>query len=190
LSQKKWLIIIVTVLIIAVPLIAFVVGYNHLVSLDISCDQEWSQVQVQYQRRYDLIPRVVNATKLYINYEQSLLMAITEARSRWAEALSQSVESQASANAEMDSVMSRLLAVVDVEAYPDLKANQVVLGLIDELEGTENRISVARMRYNEAVASYNGAVRMIPTNLIAGMMGLSTRPYFAADWEAETAPPV
>jgi LemA protein len=190
LIRKIWLVLIVVALIVGGILIAFVVGYNNLVSLDVSCDEQWSQVQVQYQRRYDLIPRVVNATKLYINYEKSLLTDITEARSRWADALSQSLENQASANAEMDSVMSRLLAIVTVENYPDLKADQVVLGLIDELEGTENRISVARGRYNEAVATYNGAIRMIPTNLIAGMMGLSTRPYFASDWEAESAPPV
>jgi LemA protein len=185
-NAKGWLAVIL--IIITILSVSVMVMNNHLVGLDVACDNQWANVEAQYQRRYDLIPNIIDATKLYINYEGSLLMNITEARSRWASALTQQDELEA--NAMLDSVTNRLLAILTVENYPELKADQVVLGLIDELEGTENRISVQRMYYNNAVAEYNGAIRMIPMSAVASMFRFDERDYFSADWDARDAPTV
>ena len=190
-SQNRNLIIIgVLAVVIIVPAIMVWSSYNGLVSADIQVENEWAQIQVQYQRRYDLIPNVVNATKLYINYEQSLLTDIAEARSRWTDSLDGSVDDQITAAEEMNDVSNRLLAVVVVEDYPDLEANTLVLGLIDELEGTENRIAVARLRYNEAVTEYNKKVRLFPGNIVANMFGFETKPYYEAGEGVDEAPNV
>ena len=161
-----------------------------MVSAEIQVENEWAQIEVQYQRRYDLIPNVVNATKLYINYEQSLLTDIAAARSGWTDSLDGSVDEQINAAEEMDDVSNRLLAVVVVEDYPDLEANTLVLGLIDELEGTENRIAVARLRYNEAVTEYNKKVRLFPGNIVANMFGFETKPYYEAGEGTDEVPNV
>ena len=190
-SQNRNLIIIgVLAVVIIVPAIMVWSSYNGLVSADIQVENEWAQIQVQYQRRYDLIPNVVNATKLYINYEQSLLTDIAEARSRWTDSLDGSVDDQITAAEEMNDVSNRLLAVVVVEDYPDLEANTLVLGLIDELEGTENRIAVARLRYNEAVTEYNKKVRLFPGNIVANMFGFETKPYYEAGEGVDEVPNV
>lgn len=153
-------------------------NYNGLVSAEIQVENEWAQIQVQYQRRHDLIPRIVNATNLYINYEQELLTDITQARSTWTNSLSNPIDEQITASENLDNVYNRLLAVVTVEDYPELEGNQLVLGLIDELEGTENRIAVARQRYNEAVTDYNKKVRLFPGNIIANMFGFTQKTYY------------
>lgn len=190
-SQNRTLIIgAVVALVVIVPLLTVWSTYNGLVNAEIDVDNEWAQVQVQYQRRYDLIPRVVNATKLFINYEQELLTDIAAARSGWTDSLGGGVDGQIEAAGEMDSVFNRLLAIAVVEDYPELQGNTVVLGLIDELEGTENRIAVARMRYNEAVTEFNRKVRLFPGSLIAGMFGFETKPYYEAQDGSDVAPNV
>lgn len=190
-SQNRNLIIIgVVAVVILVPAIMVWSSYNGLVSAEIQVENEWAQIEVQYQRRYDLIPNVVNATKLYINYEQSLLTDIAAARSGWTDSLDGSVDEQINAAEEMDDVSNRLLAVVVVEDYPDLEANTLVLGLIDELEGTENRIAVARLRYNEAVTEYNKKVRLFPGNIVANMFGFETKPYYEAGEGTDEVPNV
>jgi len=191
LSQNRNLIIIgVVAVVILVPAIMVWSSYNGLVSAEIQVENEWAQIEVQYQRRYDLIPNVVNATKLYINYEQSLLTDIAAARSGWTDSLDGSVDEQINAAEEMNDVSNRLLAVVVVEDYPDLEANTLVLGLIDELEGTENRIAVARLRYNEAVTEYNKKVRLFPGNIVANMFGFETKPYYEAGEGTDEVPNV
>lgn len=150
--------------------------YNNLVVLDQNCDGEWAKVQVQYQRRFDLIPRVVEVTKDYIQYEGELLTNITQARSAWTKAFqSGDVAAQAEVGDELGALANRLMVIVSNENYPELGSKELVQDLIVELEGTENRIAQARNRYTEAVNKYNKAIRMFPNNIIAGMFGFTLR---------------
>ncbi len=165
--------------------LVYVSTYNSLIHVDESVKAGWGEVQNQYQRRYDLLPPLVNATKMYINYEQSILTEITEMRSAWTQSLSQPVEQQMATMNQFDSVMNRLLAIVSVENYPDLKADGVVMSLMDQVEGTENRVAVARGRYIDAVKDYNNAVRGFFSGMVARNMGLELRPTFAAVHGAE-----
>ena len=136
-----------------------------------------------------MIPRVVNASKLYIQYEGSILQNVTELRSQWAAALNSGDLDQINdATTRLDSAVTTL--VVTVENYPELKASQVVEDLIVELEGTENRISTERMRYNEAVRDFNQAQRVFPANLWASGWGFEIREYFEAKVGAQEPPPV
>jgi len=136
-----------------------------------------------------LIPRVVNASKLYIQYEGSILENITRLRSQWASAMQTGdMETVNNATDQMESALSNL--IVSVEAYPDLKASQVVQDLMVTLEGTENRISTERMRYNEATRDYNRARRSFPGSLWASGWGFEGREYFKAKIGAEEPPPV
>jgi len=159
--------------------------YNSLIHTDESVKAEWAEVQNQYQRRFDLLPPLVNSTKMYINYEQKILTEIAEMRSAWTQSLNQPVEQQMDTMNQFDSVMNRLLAIVSVENYPDLKADGVVMSLMDQVEGTENRIAVARGRYIDAVKNYNNAVRGFFSGMVARNMGLELRPTFAAVYGAE-----
>ena len=190
--NSKWIIVIVilAILVVGIILVALYYGtYNSLVGLETNVDKQWAQVEQELQRRYDLIPRVVNASKLYINYEGSILQNVTELRSQWAAAMqSGDVSAINDATGELDSAVSRLLVVI--ENYPELKASQVVEDLIVELEGTENRISTERMRYNEAVGDYNQARRVFPANMWAAGWGFEARTYFEAKVGAEEPPPV
>ena len=189
-TNNSMIIIGVVAAIIIIPGLMFLTSYNGLVSSEIEVDEAWAQVQVQYQRRFDLIPRIVNATKLYINYEQQLLTDIASARSGWTDSLEGGLDDQIDASEEVDSVYNRLLAVVVVENYPELQADQVVLGLIDELEGTENRIAVARLRYNEAVTKYTKKTRLFPGSIVANMFGFDPKPYYEAQEGSDEAPKV
>ena len=192
-SRTTTMLIVLGVLLLVVvgfPLIWYFGTYNSLLGSRVNTEAKWSEVQNQYQRRYDLIPSLVNSTKIYINYETNLLKSITEARSQWGASLSQSVEKQMEAQGTLDSVMSRLLMVVSVENYPELKGDQVVMTLMDELAGTNNRIAVARMRYIESVQGYNTAIQMFPNNIVAGMSGFLPKPNYSADVLAQTAPKV
>lgn len=157
--------------------VAYVSIYNNIITKEHEAYAQWSEIQNQYQRRHELIPNIVDSTKLYINYERDLLTDITNARSAWATSLNTgTMDQQMEAQAGMNSVFDRLLAVVTTENYPDLKADQVVLGLMDELAGTENRIAVARGRYIQAVKGYNLAVSTIP----GAWLGRVTMPTFEA----------
>ncbi|MCA9478609.1 MAG: LemA family protein [Nanoarchaeota archaeon] len=188
-NQDKWLkigLIAVGVIILISLLIS---PYNKLVGLDEEVQQSWSDVQVQYQRRADLIPNLVETVKGYASQEQTVLTEVTEARSAWASAQASGDQaSQIAAAQSMDGALSRLL--VTVEAYPDLKSNQNFIALQDELAGTENRVSVARTRYNEAVATYNKMVRQFPSNIYAGMLGFDRKESFQANSGSQNAPQV
>src|ERR1700737_1266668 len=190
-------------LLVIIIFIAFVLGlvfwgtYNRLVGLQQGVDTQWAQVQTVYQRRADLIPNLVNTVQGAANFEKSTLTDITNARasvgrvqldpSKAPTDAAQLQQFQA-AQRERSNALSRLLVVV--ERYPELKANQNFLTLQAQLEGTENRISVERNKFNTTVQDYNVAVRRFPTNMIAGMFGFSSRPFFAAQPGAEKAPTV
>lgn len=161
-------------------------GYNTMVSEQEQVDGAWSEVENQLQRRNDLIPNLVNTVKGFATQEQEVLIKVTEARSRVAGAGSPAEQMQASN--ELSGALSRLLVVV--EKYPELKSNQNFLRLQDELAGTENRLAVARMRYNEVVQSYNTTVKKFPTNIMAKVFGFQERPYFQAPEGAKEAPKV
>ena len=158
--------------------------YNTLVSLDEGVKEAWAQVETQLQRRYDLIPNYVETVKGYAKQEKDVFIKVTEARSRVGQA--QTIPDKIEANNALTSALSRLLVVV--ERYPELKSNQNFLRLQDELAGTENRIAVARRRYNEAVKTYNVAVRSFPQNLVAKMFSFEKATFFEAP-EAAKAPP-
>jgi len=190
--DKKWIAVgvIIVVVLVGIVFVALYFGtYNNLVGLEESVDEKWAQIEQELQRRYDLIPRVVNASKLYIEYEGSILQNVTELRSQWAAAMnSGDVDAVNDATTRLDSAVSNLIVVI--ENYPDLKASQVVEDLIIELEGTENRISTERMRYNEAVRDYNQAIRSFPANMWTSGWGFETRDYFEAKVGAQEPPSV
>jgi LemA protein len=160
--------------------------YNSMATKNVAIDQQWGQVEAQYQRRYDLVPNLVAATKGYLKQEQTVFQMITDARTKYAGAATPD-EKVAAAN-ELETALGRLLAII--EDNPEIKSNQVVSDLMFELAGTENRISVERMRYNEKVGIYNTTVKTFPGRLLAGMFGFNERPFFEAQEGAETAPEV
>jgi len=160
--------------------------YNKLVTLSTGIDGQWAQVETQYQRRFDLIPNLVASTKGFLEQEQEVFGAIAEARTRYNGA--RTVEEKVESANQVESALGRLLVIV--ENYPNLKSNETVAKLMDELSGTENRISVERRRFNELVQGYNLTIKRIPTNILAGIFGFRERPYFEAVGGAETAPKV
>ncbi|MGQ9643434.1 MAG: LemA family protein [Ignavibacterium sp.] len=170
--------------------------YNNLVAAEQNVLKQWSQVENQYQRRADLIPNLVNTVKGYANFEKEVLTQVTEARARVGqfnvtpEVLNdpQAFEKFQSVQGDLSSALSRLLAVV--ENYPELKANENFLQLQAQLEGTENRISVERKRFNETVQEYNTMIKRFPASMLAGMFGFSEKQYFKAVQGAEVPPKV
>jgi LemA protein len=170
---------------------------NTLVSLEEDANEKWAQVQNVYQRRADLIPNLVNTVKGYATHEKNTLEAVVKARAAATQPSALSTEAPSSpedmtrfeaAQAGLSSALSRLLVVV--EKYPDLKANENFLSLQSQLEGTENRITVERQRYNEAVKTYNVKLRKFPANLIAGLFGFERKTLFQAKPGSEEAPTV
>ena len=183
--MKKFLIGLVIVAVLIV--ISFIAVYNSIVSKHETITAKWAQVENQLQRRNDLIPNLVNTVKGYAAHEKTVLEDVTNARSQWGKATT--LEEKVKAASNIDAALARLLLVV--ENYPNLKADQTFLKLMDELSGTENRIAVERMRYNEAVRDYNITVRIFPGNIISGMFGY--RPateYFKAEENAKAVPEV
>ena len=160
--------------------------YNNLVSMDENCIKAWANVETVLQRRFDLIPNLVNTVKGYAEHEKGLLEEVTRLRSQWGEA--KTVSQKATAASLLEGALGKLMVVV--ENYPDLKANQNFLALQDELAGTENRISVERRRYNEAVQQYNTGIRKFPAVIIANMMGFERKTPFEAIEGAEVVPNV
>lgn len=169
--------------------------YNSLVDQQQTVDQAWAEVENQYQRRADLIPNLVNTVKGYAAHESATFEKVTQARAAatsvniTAEQLDE--ENMArfqQAQNELTGALKSLLAVA--EAYPDLKANQNFMALQSQLEGTENRITVARGRYTEAVKEYNTSIKQFPTVIYAGWFGFQTKPQFKAEAGAEKAPEV
>jgi LemA protein len=173
--------------IVALLVLGTVFTYNRLVSLREGIPAAWAQVENVLQRRYDLIPNLVSTVKGYAKHERELLTELTKARSQWGAAKT-SADKLKAANS-IEGALSRLLVVV--ENYPNLKANENFLRLQDELAGTENRVAVERMRYNEMVRSYNTYVKRFPTNLIARHFGFEpNEAYFQMAKEAAAAPKV
>ncbi len=160
--------------------------YNGLVSSKGAVERSWADVETQYQRRFDLVPNLVSTVKGAANFEQSTFTAVTAARSQWQSAPSRSEKIDAAST--FDGALSRLL--VTVEAYPQLQATQAFKDLMTQLEGTENRIAVARRDYNEAVMAYNVGVRSFPRNVFAGMFGFVPEKPFASANGADQAPSV
>jgi len=187
-----------TILIAGIGTIAFIalfaglwfIGiYNNIITLENTVEEKWAQVENQYQRRADLIPNLVSTVKGYAAHEKEIFEEVTRMRSQWGEAVkSGDREAEIQAANELDSAISRLLLVV--ENYPDLKANQNFLELQAQLEGTENRIAVERMRYNTAVKEHNIYIKKIPNSFMAGMMGRTDKEYFEAEEGAEKVPVV
>jgi LemA protein len=170
-------------------------GYNEMVSKDENVSSKWAQVQNAYQRRADLVPNLVNTVKGAANFEKSTLTDVINARAK-ATSMQISPENLTpenmaafqAAQGQLSGSLSRLMATV--ESYPELKANQNFLELQAQLEGTENRISVERMHFNNAVQDYNTYIRSFPRNIFAGMFGFERKTPFAADPAAQRAPSV
>lgn len=169
--------------------------YNNMVTKEEAVKSAWSNVETQYQRRADLIPNLVATVKGYAEHEQSTLDAVVEARAKATsvnvsldEITPENIAKFQEAQSAVTSALGRLIAVS--ESYPDLKANQNFLELQAQLEGTENRITVARKEFNDATQTYNVAVRRFPANIIAAIFGFEQKPYYEADQSAAAAPKV
>ena len=194
--MKKGLLIAIGVLVILVGLIGWgMSAYNGMVTGEEQVDSQWANVESQYQRRADLIPNLVNTVKGYASHESSTLENVVAARAKATSTTidinnldEASLKKYQAAQGELSQALGRLLAIT--ENYPDLKANQNFLELQAQLEGTENRITVARDRYNEAARQFNVTIRRFPAVIIAGMGGFDKKPYFEAEAGASSAPKV
>lgn len=189
--MKKW----IWIGVVAVVAIFFYATYNGFIGKEEGVNAAWSNVETQYQRRSDLIPNLVNTVKGYAAHESQTLASVTEARARATsinlsagELTPERLAQYQQAQAEVRTALGRLIAVA--ESYPDLKANQNFIELQSQLEGTENRIAVARKDFNDAARKYNVAVRRFPSNLVAALFGFDQKPYFEAAEGTETAPQV
>ncbi len=176
----------IIIIILVLLALLFIPKYNSLVTAEESVDSKWAQVENQLQRRYDLIPNLVESVKGYAKHEQDIISSISEARSQMGNA--RTPEEQAVANDALNGALSRLLVVV--ENYPNLKADANFRQLMDELAGTENRLAVAREDYNNEVQAFNKNVKRFPGNLMAGMFGFEQKEYFKATAGSEKAPSI
>lgn len=184
--MKKLPVLLIVILVLVGIVGVFAGQYNGLMSSNENVDQQWANVESKLQRRYDLIPNLVESVKGAMAQEQAVFQSIADARAKLAGA--STIDEKAVASSEMETALGRLLVVM--ENYPELKSIDSVNRLMDELAGTENRISVERDRYNEAVSAFNRKVKRFPTNLIAGMLGFEPRAYFEAASGASEAPTV
>lgn len=194
-KNKKPLILIGIVALLILIVGWFMKGYNGMVNEDENVNLQWAEVENQYQRRLDLIPNLVNVVKGYAAHEKETLEGVIEARAKATQTTidpSNMTEEQLAnfqkAQDGLSGALNRLMVVV--EKYPELKANENFLQLQAQLEGTENRITVARKGYNDAATIYNKLVRRFPNNMLAGIFGFSVRPQFKAQEGAESAPTV
>lgn len=190
-------IIVIGVIIVVLLLTVFpaISSYNSMVNKDETVKSAWAQVENVYQRRLDLIPNLVNTVKGQANFEQTTLTKVIEARAKATQVTidpSKMTEENFAkfqeAQGQVSSTLSRLL--VTVEQYPQLKATEGFMQLQSQLEGTENRITVERQRFNDVAKDYNAYIRKFPKNMFASMFGFQQKPYFAADKEASKAPTV
>lgn len=186
LQTRSWLGPLIGGLVVLLLVVWPWTAYNNLVRMDEGINAAWSQVENQMQRRYDLIPNLVETVKGYAAHEKEVYAEIAEARSRYAGATTPAERMEASN--QLESALARLLVIV--ENYPQLKADQRFAQLQDELAGTENRLAVERMRYNQRVEVYNATIRRLPYNLLAGLFGFGPREYFKAALGAQEAPQV
>ncbi len=190
-NKTTWIVIIIAA-------IVFFFGqstYNNMVSQDEQVKTAWSQVENQYQRRMDLIPNLVATVKGYASHERSTLEGVVNARAKATQTTidpsnltEESLKNFQSAQGELSSALSRLMVVL--ERYPELKADKQFMGLQAQLEGTENRISVERKRFNETAQTYNTYIRRFPNNIFAGLFNFQSKAYFTAEAGAEQAPKV
>lgn len=187
-NQKGSALIIVIAIIAVLGIAAMLIipKYNSLVTGEEKVEASWVQVENQLQRRFDLIPNLVNTVKGYAAHEKEIFTQIAEARTNYGNA--NTVEEAADANNEFSSALSRLLVIV--ENYPTLKADVQFTRLMDELAGTENRLAVARKDYNDTVQQFNNDVRRFPGNIIAGMFGFDKKDYFEIKEGVEESPTV
>ena len=191
--MKKAIIIVVAV--VAIVVIWCITGYNSLVGMEENVNNQWANVETQYQRRSDLIPNLVNTVKGYATHEQETLEGVVEARSKATQIkvdpqnlTPEKLAEYQQAQGQLATALGKLLAIT--ENYPDLKANQNFQELQEQLEGTENRITVARKNFNDAAREFNTSIRSFPNNILAGLFGFDKRTYFEAQEGAETAPSV
>jgi LemA protein len=180
--------LIILIVIVVVVVGFLVLTYNGLVQKRLRIDEAFAQIEVQLKRRHDLIPNLVNAVKGYMGFEQKVLTDVTNARAAAVAAGSQGPAAQAQAENALTSTLRSLFAVV--ENYPELKANQNVLELQEQLTTTENQIAFSRQHYNASVLDYNTGIQVFPAVLIAGMLGFTKREFFDAEPEAQTVPTV
>lgn len=194
--MKKSIIVLLAILGVVVIIIVSCIGsYNGLVTMDESVSGQWANVETQYQRRADLIPNLVSTVKGYASHEKETLEGVVQARSQATQIkvdvndlTPAKLAEYQKAQGAVTSALGKLLAIT--ENYPDLKANQNFLELQAQLEGTENRINVARKSFNDAAQVYNTAIRRFPKSIIATMMGFDKRTYFEATQGSENAPEV
>jgi LemA protein len=181
--NKTWIIILVLIILIGFWAVG---SYNSFVQSSEQITGQWAQVENQYQRRFDLIPNIVNTVKGVAKQEQAVFTAIADARTHYAGA--KTPDQKATAASEVESSLGRLLVIA--ENYPVLQSSQAYRDLIVELEGTENRISVERMKYNDLVRSYDTKVKSFPTSILAKMFGFSQHEYFNVPESNQAAPTV
>ncbi|MEK9177653.1 MAG: LemA family protein [Patescibacteria group bacterium] len=182
--MKKTLIIIGVIAVIT--LFYGLTAYNSLVTMKESTSAQWQQVETQYQRRFDLIPNLVESVKGIMAQEQTVFTALADARTKYSGA--QTVNDKAIAAGQVETSLGRLLAVI--ENYPELKSADTVQNLMTQLEGTENRVSVERQRFNDSVKAYEVAIKRFPRSIVASMFGFDDVNYFEAQSGAENAPKV
>jgi len=182
--MKKSTIIILVVVVLVLGYVG--ITYNKLVTANTGVDAQWAQVETQYQRRFDLIPNLVESVKGVMKQEQAVFNALAEARTRYSGAAT--TNEKVAAAGEVESAFARLLVVM--ENYPQLKSSENVLSLQAQIEGTENRISVERGRFNESVRGYNLLASRFPSALVAKIFGYSTKAYFQSTEQADEAPKV
>lgn len=187
--------LIITIVVIVLVALWGISSYNGLVGMDENVSNNWANVETQYQRRSDLIPNLVNTVKGYAKHESQTLEAVMAARSQATQVkidpsncTPQQLAAYQKAQGDVTTALGKLLAIT--ENYPDLKANQNFLELQSQLEGTENRINVARKDFNDSAKKYNTSLRRFPRNIIASMFGFEKRNYFEAEAGAEKAPKV
>lgn len=187
--------LIITIVVIVLVALWGISSYNRLVGMDENVSNQWANVETQYQRRSDLIPNLVNTVKGYAKHESQTLEAVMAARSQATQVkidpsncTPQQLAAYQKAQGDVTTALGKLLAIT--ENYPDLKANQNFLELQSQLEGTENRINLARKDFNDSAKEYNTSLRRFPRNIIASMFGFEKRNYFEAEAGAEKAPKV
>lgn len=193
--KKTWIVLAVIAVLLLLAYSSVKSSYNSMVTMQEGVTAQWSQVENVYQRRSDLIPNLVSTVKGYANFEKETLTQVIEARAKATSVTvdpskldAQSLQNFQNAQSGLSSALGRLMVVV--EKYPDLKANQNFMDLQAQLEGTENRITVERQKFNQSAQAYNTFIRTFPKNIFAGMFGFEKKAYFEADKGAEKAPQV
>ncbi len=193
--KKTWIVLAVIAVLLLIAYSSVKSSYNNMVTMQEGVTAQWSQVENVYQRRSDLIPNLVSTVKGYANFEKETLTQVIEARAKATSVTvdpskldAQSLQNFQNAQSGLSSALGRLMVVV--EKYPDLKANQNFMDLQAQLEGTENRITVERQKFNLTAQAYNTFIRTFPKNIFAGMFGFEKKAYFEADKGAEKAPQV